>query len=339
MSRPARPAEQPIDPKGTRTGDRSGFVLIIALVLLGLMATWATHLHVSTRQARTSAHQQAVRARLRAALVDEAFNRLDALAADPQPLFDHRDKYWLGTREVDRPEGLATKSQLTDLNQYLDLNNLWLPPDFPGQNITERVLQEVLVLSGDDAPLERIVPLTAWMQPTEERDAALDFYAAADPPYSAPGTALLAWGEFQWIRGFEPGYWQPRPRTQVARPFEFNVIDLVTILPGPRTRPVPVNINTAPLPLLEALFGPGHESAARYVALNREERPLRAIDPLEWLLPEPLFQRLRPFITVRSSYVRLDAQAYLDGQYLSLYVLAERDTDGSVHIRHWSWRG
>lgn len=315
-----------------------GMVLILVLIWLGLMAALATHLYGMTWQLRQRARHQMVRAHLQAALLDEAFRRLQAVAADPQTTFDHGETFWMGTQEWERPDGLVTVSQVSDLNRYLDLNNLYVAPPFAGPNETERILLDIMRQAGDAAPEDRVAALMAWIQPPDTRAPDVAFQMEGHPPYPAPGTALLSWGELQWIRGFTPGYLhQTSLRASTTRPLATPLLDWVTLVPGPRSQPVPINLNTAPLPLLEALLGPGQEALARYIALMRTERPLRSTEVLAAALSPALLQRLQPFMDVRATHIRLEAAATAEDQRVQLYVVAERGTDGAVRILHWSW--
>ncbi len=321
-----------------RRGRAGGMVLILVLIWLGLMAALATQLYGMTWQLRQRARRQMARARLQAALLDEAFRRLQEVAADPQPTFDHGETFWMGTQEWERPDGLVVVSHVSDLNRYLDLNNLYVAPPFAGPNETERILLDVMRQAGDAAPGDRVAALMAWIQPPDARVPGVAFQVEGHPPYRAPGTALLSWGELQWIRGFTPDYLQQASlRATTTRTRETTLLDWVTLVPGPRSRPVPINLNTAPLPLLEALLGPGQEALARYIALMRTERPLRSTAVLAAALSPVLLQRLQPFMDVRATHIRLEAEAAAENDQVRLYVVAERDTDGSVRILHWSW--
>ena len=309
---------------------QSGMVLILTLVLLGLMAALALHLQYATRMAQRTDARSWQRARLRTALTDEALDRVRELARDEHPHVDAPGKAWMDAlRETERPDGITTLSRITDLNRYIDLNNLVLDDDFPGVNQAERFLTRAMTHAGDSTPMERIEPLTDWMDPSEDARET-EAYATHDPPYQAPGASLQSWGELRWIAGFSPDYFARKPSYRAA-----DIIDLVGIVPGPRERPVPVNINTASPAVLESIFGAGQETVARYIVLTREETPFTSIDALMSELDPSLFQHLRPFLSVRSTHFLIEVQAVEEGHAASLRALAARDRSGTVRIMQW----
>jgi type II secretory pathway component PulK len=314
--------------------NKTGMALILTLVLLGVLSTLLLHLQATARAARRIDQQLWQETRLQWALTDEAFHRIQEIADKPDQQIDHLDETWNQMREKVRPDGIVTLSQVTDLNRFFDLNNLVLD-QFAGPNITENVLIEALTHAGDFTPLERIEALRDWIDADTEGARETTFYREQDPAYTTPDTWLHSWRELLWIDGFDPAYFERKPVYQPHRPFQANVVDLVSIVPGPRNQPVPVNINTATPELLESLTGPGRESIARYILLARSERPFLSIDALISRLDPALFAGLRPFITVRSSHFLVEVQAFDQSDRRRLRAIAQRASDHSLRIVQW----
>lgn len=315
---------------------RQGMVLILTLVMLGVLSALALHLQHSATLARQSSLRQLERTRLRLALLDEGFLRLQGWANDEDLEVDHLDEEWMATREVERPDGIVTLSRLIDLNRYADFNNLHLPTEFAGPNLSETILIEAMTHAGDFTPIERLEAVRDWIDPDDDGIRESAFYARLDPPYHVPNTWLHSWSELMWIAGFSPDYFDPTPRYRTDRPFEANLKDLITIIPGPRDRPVPVNINTATAELIESLVGTDNPLLARYIQLARTERPFRSLDAL---LPYDdgggTLQFLRPFAGVRSTHVVLDMQALQNDQRIRARAIAERSADGNARVLQW----
>ena len=119
------------------------------------------------------------------------------------------------------------------------------------------------------------------------------------------------------------------------RRFEANIKNLIAVIPGPRERPTPININTATAELLEALVGTANEPLARYIQLTRLERPFRSLDALLPFIDTGTLQFLRPFADVRSSHFLLDMQALHNDQRVRVRAVAERSPEGDTRIHQW----
>ncbi len=317
------------------SSDKDGMVLVLVLVLLGITSVLLFHVQSATRLAQEADLRMWRHARLRAALTDEGFDRARQLANDNDLAVDHLEETWSDIAERDRPDGITTISRVIDLNRYVDLNNLALGADFARQNYTERFLIEAMTMTGDFTPIERIEALTGWMDDEENDIRGSDFYMAKDPPYATPDTWLHTWNELLYIEGFDPEYFERKPLHVVGRPFSENFVELATIVPGPRNQPVPVNINTAPPPVLKSVFGPEEEPMARYIYAARTERPFRSIDALLAQANPELFDELAPFIDVRSTHFLIEVRAFEEGQSAVLRAVVHRESEGQVRILQW----
>lgn len=314
---------------------KEGMVLILVLVLLGMMAALILHLQQSAYIGRQADARLLQQTRLRAALQDEGLRRIQALADQPEHRFHHAEQAWAETVEIERPDGITTVSRITDLNRYLDVNNLFLPDDFPGPNLTEDALIEAMTHAADFTPIERIEAIRDWIDPDDEGIRETAYYMNLTPPYEVPNAWMHTWHEFNWIAGFEPSYFEIKPLYRVGRAFEANITDLLTVIPGPRRRPIPVNINTADLTLLTSLGGSGFEELARFIQLRRAEQPFETLETLLARVDESLFTFMRPFLAVRSTHFIVEVQAIETPYRARLRALLTLDDEGEIRIRQW----
>ncbi len=322
-------------PKMAQSQGKDGMVLVLVIVLLGVMSMLLMHLQHQALLTRRADEQILEFSRLRVAAADEIWMRIQGLSKKEEQRFDALDEPWTRMHEVDRPDGITTISRITDLNRYIDINNLRLPESFPGPNVTEDILIEALTHAGDFTPIERIGAVQDWIfdEPIGARGSR--YYREQDPPYDTPGTWMHTWQELDWIYGFEPAYFERRHRNQMGRPFTASVTDMITIVPGPRRRPIPININTATPELLASLTGPAQESIARYIELARAERPFQSVDALIAHADPVLFAALRPFVDVRSTHFLVEAQAWANHRRIHVRALIERSASGDCRVLQW----
>ncbi len=333
---PPSPPVSPESPAGETPLDRrSGMVLVLVLVVLGLTSALLLHVQHSARLTQRIDQRIWQEARLRVALTDEAFHRIRQLANDEDRAVDHLRKPWLGYLETERPDGITTISRVLDLNRFIDINNLVLGPDFTRANLTERFLVEAMTQAGDFTPIERIDALRDWINPGDDALWGTDFYMQRQPPYAVAGTWLYSWHELRWIEGFARDYFARQPLHQVGRPFSADIVELLAVVPGSRDQPIAVNINTAPSAVLASVFGPGAEHIARYIYIVRPDQPFRSIDALLAQADTALFAELSPFIDVRSTHFLIEVRAFEAGAAAGLRAVAHREQGGRVHILQW----
>jgi hypothetical protein len=185
----------------------------------------------------------------------------------------------------------------------------------------------------------------AALQDGLDADGEGSFEAAA---YAGRGAAAarpldrlaLGWCELAGAAGVARAYLE-EPRGQAARlgPPAVRVADVLAVVPGPRSAILPVNVNTAPGPVLAALLGEGRVAAVRAVESLRAAAPLASLDPIA-LLVDPLHMaRIRPWLDVRSSTFRITAVAAEPPQRVRVVALAERALDGRVRMLAWTEDG
>lgn len=315
--------------------NQDGMVLPIVLILLSLVTGLVMHILYAQRLDTRMDQLRWTQTRLRTALTDEALYTLGRLADDEERAVDHLEKEWNRPVETERPDGVTTITRVTDLNRMFDLNNLADHQMPHTQTEAERMVSDLILMTGDFAPVERIEALTDWVSTTNTGTYTSAFYMQKDAPYRTPDTPLHTWSELLWVHGFDTPYFERKPLYKIARPFSENLIDLACIIPGPDKRPIPININTAPKPVLEAVLGPERETLVRYIELARLDQPYRSIDALLALADPGYLEDVRPFLDVRSNYFLVEVNGFAAEHRAHLRVVAQRDTEGNIRIRQW----
>jgi type II secretory pathway component PulK len=321
------------------TNSRSGMALVLALVLTGLLTALALHIHSISLLHRRIDQQVLDQARLRAALTDEAFALLRALANDSTPQLFALDHDLLRRTEKERPDGITTLSRIVDLNRFVDLNDLVPDESFSGYPHSERIIEELMLQCGDFAAVPRITALKDWIRPQANSARGPEFYLRRDPPYETANTWLHTWNELLLIEGFAPDYFEPKPMHAVGRPFSANFIEHITLIPGPRARPMKININTATPEVLHAVMGPAHEPITRFILTARQDRPFRSIEALIAQADRAWFTELAPFVDVNSTHFVVEVSAFAGARRANLRAIAQRLPNGTLAIKTWTLQG
>jgi type II secretory pathway component PulK len=179
--------------------------------------------------------------------------------------------------------------------------------------------------------------LIDWTDADHDGFRETPFYARDDPPSQAGNRLLNTWGELLHVSGFSPELFARRPRRSSRDPHQPSLLDCVTVIPVTRTRPIPVNVNTAERTVLIGVFGPGRSSAADELVNLRGEGPLLSLDALEDRVEDEVLDRARPYLDVKSTFFRLEARAYAEGHAVDLRAFARRGSDGNVEVLQWAF--
>lgn len=324
-------------PTTVRSMRRRGSVLVMALLFTGMLAALALYLHAASRMDTAASERRWFDARLRVALVDEVFSAARALAVDRSPQVDHLQEPWASEWIQQRPDGVTVRIRITDLNRYIDLNNVVLDGSFPEQSEMERILSEAMRRSGDEAPAERLRALIGWIRPDLEEAFGEALYRNLDPPYQPAARWLDTWGDLLWVHGFGPEYFEHESEATPLAPEPPRFVELVAIIPGARSRPTRINLNTACEEVLEIVLGPGQEPVVRRLISEREDRPIRSVDVLMTQLEPARFLALRPLLDVRSTHFQIDVEAQRAAATRALSALVHRSEDGAVKMLQWAW--
>jgi len=322
--RPAKPS-QPSAPRNSE----SGGILVVVLVLLGLIAAMATHAIVTARADLRLARAHADQGLLRLAALDSARAALQQLADDPDLELDHLNEPWATARETTDPAGITRLIRIADAHRAFDLNNLAVDPT--GDALSPReVLTSIMMQGGRMRPGTSIEALRDWLDADDSGPWESRHYLDQEPPARIANRILYGWSELYQVHAWTPDLLAPTPYRRPGAPFEHNLGEALTLIPAPRTRVIPVNLNTATASTLHGLFGFGREGLVERILARRTDTPYRTTAFLAELLGAPAYTALLPYVDVRSEFFLVQSSAYRDGHMARLDLVARRTRDGQV---------
>lgn len=314
---------------------RDGAVLILVLIMLGLVAGLVLQVQAGARAALRRREAAVLGARLQHAAADAARAALQQLADDEDLGVDHTNETWAATRELRDPSGITTRVRILDESRCFDVNNLGAAPAGQDARAADDIIMDILTLCGDFAPVERVDALKDWIDGDDDGAAESAYYRTLTPPSRPANRMLYAWGEWLQVRGFPRSFFEPHPRHSAIEVFNANVIDGLTVLPVPRARPLPVNVNTATREVLLGVLGLDREDLVAAILFQRARGPIRSIDGAAITADPSFAQTAARYLDVKSHAFLVDAQAYSDGRTERLRVLARRGPQGDVTPIQW----
>ncbi len=317
-----------------RARGSEGGVLILMLILVGLVAALLAQSHALARA--RAARETALRERtmLRQAAIEAAREALQRLADDEDLGVDSASESWAAPLDRETPLGIATRVRVRDEQARFDLNNLGVAAG-PGRRSAEDIVMDIKTLCGDFSPATRVAALRDFIDPDSAGPREADFYQKLNPPHRCADRVLSGWREAMVVDGWDESILARRPRERIAGSFDAQFVDQVALIPLPRTRPIPININTASRETLRAVMGIEQDRLVDMVLTLREIRPIRQLDVFIVTASPETFDRLRPFIDVRSRHFRVHARAEWNGRRYDIEALAVRSDDGRVRIAQW----
>ncbi len=306
-------------------------VVALALVgLLGMLVLWAS--------ARARAGARLARAgfdsfRLRAAAGAAVRRAAERLAADGDPQVDHTNEAWAAAAEYTGPGGIRVRVEVIDEDRFFDLNNLAVPPGTAHGLPAVEVLERLLRSCGDPDTGRRVPPLRDWVDGDGEGPFETPAYAGDLPARACPDAPLTGWLEVASVRNWSAGYLADpalgRPGGRPGVPLE----RVATVVPRAARAIRPLNVNTAGPRVLAAVLRP---AALAALLSMRDAAPLRSLDGLT-LLVDPLeFERIGPWLDVRSTVFRLRAVAADGRAAAEVTAQAERLADGRIAFLRWT---
>ena len=316
------------------SNSHSGGVLVLALVLLALMTVLLVQAQALARGRLRQEETAERRATLQRAATDAVWAALQRIADDPDLAVDTTNETWALREEVTTPLGISTLTQVHDGSSRFDLNNLARPVARPVRP-AEDIVMDLLTLCGDFTPVARVAALTDYM----DRDPAglyeQDYCAKQVPPVACPNRPLYGWGELAGVAGWGREAFVRKPRLGLARTFEADLVEVVNLLPVPREKPLPINVNTASRETLTGVLGLGQDALVAAILTLRAIKPIRDVEMLAMVAEPGFFESVQPYLDVRCAVFEVQSLAYLDGQSLRVRALASRDPEGRVDVMQW----
>jgi general secretion pathway protein K len=207
------------------------------------------------------------------------------ILAEDDPALDHLSEAWARRAPVFAAEQAQVAGALFDEQGKFNVNNLArdggaAPHDFVA---FQRLLATLGLPTGlAEAVVDWLDADSDVMQPNGAEDS---YYLALDPPYRTAGRRAVDLAELVRVRGFDADI--------LARLAPF-----VTALP----EDTPVNVNTAPVEVLQALIpGIGREEMAR-VMERRKTKPFESRDDFLRALARTSTESVAAQLDVKSRY-------------------------------------
>lgn len=311
--------------------DEDGSILVVTLILLGLIAGLSLHVITRARSAQAEAHAVASVRLLQLAALDSARNALQYLADDPDLAADHSSEDWAKPVEVTDPAGITRMTRVEDLQAAFDLNNLGVSST-GAQARPYDVLARIMTACGIFTPGSILDALRDWVDTDNTGPYEAAFYERADPPSAPAGRLLYSRAELLQVEGWSARLFDRKPASTRGGLFQGNLADGVTIIPVPRQRIIPLNINTASPEALFGLFGVGNEALVERILARRLEGPITRLDFMARLAGADALAGLTPYLEMRSSWFRIQSTAFKDGQSARLDLIARRQEDGRMDV-------
>lgn len=302
--------------------------LVCVLIMLGLIMGIAVSVQLSSRLSLRHAERELAKARLRAAAFDAAWRSLLALQDTAAPLVTHTNEPWASPAFESLPNGMETLVVIRDEQRLFDVNNL--SAAFGDQNERKPVdiAEELFEHCGCPDARDSALKLRSWLHKDglEERSAA---FPSARPKAQSSETPdneriVESTAELFRILDFEADH--------------DSVMSVMNVLPVRRTRPLPVNINTATPDVLRAVMGERDTAAADAICRLRNFHPLLSLDQVSNLVGAARFQACRQYLDVRSVFFSVRARAEKGRLSAEIFGLARRTDEGDIEILRWMIR-
>lgn len=313
----------------------SGSALVMALILTAVITGVVLHVQWRARRELVATQRILTQTSLHQAAAEAIRTALQRLANDDEPTVDHARKNWAIPQLTTNPAGIVVYLRITDKNRFFDWNNLAIPPLGPQTRSATEIAMDLMNLSGDYAPLDRLEALTDWLDNDLYGLWETPFYRQQDPAYDAANRPLYTWSELLSIHGFSRDLFRPREHNDVFAHAATALLESFTVVPVPRERPVRVNVNTASREVLLAVLGIDQSYAVQALLALREGGPIRSLQPIRRMLEPQLQEVIERYLDVRSLFFRIEADARQDGQATRIRAIARRGDKGEMNIVQW----
>ncbi len=206
-------------------------------------------------------------------------------------------------------EGATVSGRVEDLQGRFNLNSLLDQEGRPDAVALARFRRLLAAVGLDPALADAVLD---WMDPDQELrypgGAEDAYYLGLDPPYRSAGRPFAEVSELRLVAGFDEAAYR-------------RLAPYVAALPGP----TPINVNTAPVPVLRALAEGLSEGQAQALAAARGEKGWARAE--DFLRAEPLRgKQVDPAgLAVGSGHFLLQAEVRYGRGRVLLYSLLERE--------------
>lgn len=296
-----------------RTAGRQRGIALITVMLVVALATIAAVAMANRQQVDIRRTENTLNA-------DQAYQfalgaeqwALQILARDArQSQTDHLGEDWAQQLPPLAIEGGSIEGRIIDLQGRFNLNNLAADAE-TGQVAQQRFERLLLTLELDPQLMQAVLD---WIDPDQEPrfpgGAEDPYYLSLPQPYRAANQPMVSPSELRQVKGFTP---------EVYR----RIAPYVTALP----MTTPLNINTAPAPLLATLIDDLNLEEAQALVEARPDNGFANVD--QFLALDAFAGRgvTSNGLGVSSQFFMLSATARLDRLRLPLMSVVQRDASG-----------
>lgn len=234
---------------------------------------------------------------------------------------DALDEDWAQPIDYLPLEGGALKGRIIDLQGRFNLNNLALAN--PAQAIAQfqRLIEQV---TGTDALTAQTIADSTrdWVDPdinpTRPAGAEDGYYLGRSPGYRTGNTLMVSSSELRLVKGVTPAIF--------AR-----LAPYICTLP----EATPINVNTAPAPILQTLAPNLPASTGKSLVQARSAKPWKSVPAFLQESALASQQLNSNQLSVTTHYFRIQGVITVDRAQLRFYSVLQRAGNGAVHvIRH-----
>ena len=244
---------------------------------------------------------------------------LELLARDEDFEMDSFNEDWRKFGSMPLAEGVAEAGVsfyggMIDENSKINVNLL---RNSQGDIDEKRETQMRRLFRALGIPEERLNPVLDWLDADdiERQDGAEGyFYQSLEDPYECANGPFLTVGQVFLVRGM-------REYERFGEKKSKRLMDFLTIHSDGK-----ININTAPVEVLESLSDGIDSALAQAIVEYREEEPFESIGDLSKVagMDGDILSEIRPWITVKSSTFSIEAHVNCNGAVASIRTIAQR---------------
>ena len=299
-----------------RRRGQEGVAVVLAVLVVALATSTAAYMLWNQSLWIRQVENLAARAQTDA-LARAAASWAAAILAEDDQAIDHLGEPWARRMAPFAAERAELAGAISDEQGKFNVNNLVREGEASTRDLV--AFQRLLAALGIPASLAEAV--IDWLDPDDEvtapNGAEDQHYLALEPPYRAANRPLVELGELMRVRGFSAEI--------VARLAPF-----VTALP----EATPVNVNTAPREVLQAIVPTLSAQDAQRLVETRAKRPFASREEFQRALPgtRTAAAPIDVQIDVRSRYFRADATVRLGRVIAGYRCLLARGDRGTMTL-------
>ncbi len=96
-----------------------------------------------------------------------------------------------------------------------------------------------------------------------------------------------------------------------------------------------ININFASRVILVGVIGRLNSDIVDTMIASRKDNPISSVEPFIAVLDDEHADALRPYLGVKSSHFRVEANAWHQGHASRMEAIVQRDSKGEISVLRW----